>query len=100
MDPPQTYDGLVAANNQLRTRVSELEVINDLFRGRVDELESSEREARRSENAKQDEVKRLQEQLDAANTKVAQLEQRLAEDEVQDEPERKRKKMEVGRTDD
>lgn len=32
-------------NRQLKTRVSELEVINDLFRGRVSELENSETEA-------------------------------------------------------
>jgi GATA-binding protein len=30
---------MLAANNSLRTRVSELEVINHLFRGRVAELE-------------------------------------------------------------
>ena len=33
-------------NSSLKTRVSELEVINDLFRGRVAELEQSEQDAR------------------------------------------------------
>lgn len=37
---------LNTADSVLRTRVSELEVINDLFRGRVAELESNESEAR------------------------------------------------------
>ncbi|KAK4964852.1 GATA zinc finger protein 3 [Elasticomyces elasticus] len=40
---------LHAQNAHLKTRVSELEVINDLFRGRVAELEQSELEARRAE---------------------------------------------------
>lgn len=40
LEPPRTYEALLAANTALRTRVSELEVINDLFRERVAELES------------------------------------------------------------
>jgi GATA-binding protein, other eukaryote len=36
----------VSEVTELKTRVSELEVINDLFRGRVAELERSEQEAR------------------------------------------------------
>lgn len=44
----ETYESLVRQNNRLKTRVSELEVINDLFRGRVTELESNEAEARRA----------------------------------------------------
>ncbi|KAI9789176.1 MAG: hypothetical protein M1816_006310 [Peltula sp. TS41687] len=39
LEPPHTYEALLAANTSLRTRVNELEVINDLFRGRVAELE-------------------------------------------------------------
>lgn len=49
LDAPQTYEGLLAANTSLKTRVSELEVINELFRGRVAELEQSDAAARRSE---------------------------------------------------
>lgn len=51
LEAPQSYDAVVAQNNALRTRVSELEVINDLFRGRVSELEASEQEARREVEA-------------------------------------------------
>ncbi|KAI9826273.1 MAG: hypothetical protein M1826_006695 [Phylliscum demangeonii] len=39
LETPHTYEALLAANASLRTRVNELEVINDLFRGRVTELE-------------------------------------------------------------
>lgn len=40
LEPPQSYEAILAANTALRTRVSELEVINDLFRERVAQLES------------------------------------------------------------
>ena len=39
LEPPQTYDGLLQANTALKTRVSELEVINDLYRGTVNQYE-------------------------------------------------------------
>ena len=32
LEPPQTYEGLLQANTLLKTRVTELEVINDLYR--------------------------------------------------------------------
>jgi GATA-binding protein len=35
LETPQSFDALAAHNNALRTRVSELEVINDLFKGRA-----------------------------------------------------------------
>ncbi|KAL6719883.1 GATA zinc finger protein 3 [Lecanora helva] len=38
-EQPQTFDGLVQANTLLKTRVSELEVINDLYRGTVNQYE-------------------------------------------------------------
>jgi GATA-binding protein len=75
----QSYDALSAHNNQLRTRVSELEVINDLFRGRVAQLEQSEQDARRSEKAKDEELLRLRTELEAMQARAAELEKRLAE---------------------
>jgi len=39
LEPPQTYEGLLQANTALKTRVSELEVINDLYRGTVTQYE-------------------------------------------------------------
>lgn len=73
--PSQSYEELVHQNNTLRTRVSELEVINDLFRGRVSELESSEQNAR----TKGDDTQRLIAELAAANARAAELESRLRE---------------------
>jgi GATA-binding protein len=58
-DTPQSFDALAAHNNALRTRVSELEVINDLFKGRVSELEASEQEARQEVEALKREVESL-----------------------------------------
>ncbi len=54
LEPPLSYDALLAANNVLKTRVSELEVINGLFRGRVAELERCEEEAQRAVAAARD----------------------------------------------
>ena len=59
LDTPQSFDTLAAHNNALRTRVSELEVINDLFKGRVSELETSEQEAKREVEALRREVEKL-----------------------------------------
>jgi len=59
LETPQTFDAVMAQNNALRTRVNELEVINDLFRGRVNELEASEQEAKREVEALKREVENL-----------------------------------------
>lgn len=85
-----SYDSLQAQNAHLRTRVSELEVINDLFRGRVAELETTEQEARRAESVKLEEVDKVKADLDAANAKVTDLQKRIAEMESQFTPSRKR----------
>ncbi|MCJ1400351.1 hypothetical protein MMC11_003556 [Xylographa trunciseda] len=45
LEPPPTYDVLQQQNTTLKTRVSELEVINNLFRDRVHELEQNDRRA-------------------------------------------------------
>ena len=61
LGPPLSYD-------EMKTRVSELEVINDLFRGRVSELEASEQEARRNEllaREREVELRRRVEELEA-----------------------------------
>lgn len=90
LEAPQTYDGLLGQNSHLRTRVSELEVINDLFRGRVGELESSEQEARQEANSKHEETERLRSYLDAERRKVDELQKRVSELEAEGSPLRKR----------
>lgn len=73
LEPPPTYDSLVQQNNGLRTRVSELEVINDLFRGRVAELENSEQDARRNlEEANQRETD-LKRRIQEMESEIAEL---------------------------
>ncbi|KAK5175470.1 GATA zinc finger protein 3 [Saxophila tyrrhenica] len=94
LEPPQSFEGLQAQNQHLRTRVNELEVIQDLFRGRVNELESSERTAREAERTRKEEVERLKADLDASNAKATELQRRLDELEGQDSPPRKRARVE------
>ena len=92
LESSQSYDAVVSHNNQLRTRVSELEVINELFRGRVAELESTEKEARTNEAVKEAEVQRLKHELEATTARAAELEKRVLgfESENGDGPARKK----------
>lgn len=90
LEAPQGYDAVVAQNNALRTRVSELEVINDLFRGRVSELEASEQEARREAEA----LKRELEELKKGNAGGGAEREEVNTEEI--ERESKRQKVEDG----
>ena len=79
LDAPQTYEGLLAANTSLKTRVSELEVINELFRGRVAELEQSDATARRSEMIVRDSEARLRRSLEDSQRREDDLKRRISE---------------------
>ncbi|GME41983.1 gata transcription factor [Neofusicoccum parvum] len=79
LEPPMSYDGLATTNTALKTRVSELEVINDLFRGRVTELEQSEQRARQDEAHARDHEKRLQQELEESHSREAELKRRVDE---------------------
>ena len=61
----------------LKTRVSELEVINDLFRGRVAELEQSEQDARAKESSARDVADQYKADLDSALVREAALKKRV-----------------------
>ncbi|OJJ47216.1 hypothetical protein ASPZODRAFT_64636 [Penicilliopsis zonata CBS 506.65] len=79
LEAPQTYEGLLAANTSLKTRVNELELINGLFRGRVTELEQSDATARRSEMIVRDSEARLRRSLEDAHRREEDLKRRIAE---------------------
>ncbi|KAL2352508.1 GATA type zinc finger protein Asd4 [Cryomyces antarcticus] len=83
LEPPATYDNLVGNNSNLKTRVSELEVINDLFRGRVTELEQSEQDARHSEMVAREAESRMKFDLDGALQREADLKRRLEDAEAE-----------------
>lgn len=87
LEPPLSYEALSNQNTALRTRVSELEVINDLFRGRVTELESSEQEARRTQM-------QLSAELEEVKQREADLKRRIEELENEsDSPRHKKMRM-------
>lgn len=77
MDAPQTYEQLLAANSSLKTRVSELEVINELFRGRVTQLEQDEANARRGEEMRRDAELQARGLLEDSQRRENQLKRRL-----------------------
>ncbi|MCJ1268505.1 hypothetical protein MMC22_008393 [Lobaria immixta] len=79
LEPPQTYDGLLQFNTTLKTRVSELEVINDLFRGRVNELEQSDANARRAEAMQQESESQLRQLLEQTQARENELKRQVEE---------------------
>ncbi|KAL4780374.1 hypothetical protein BJX76DRAFT_48718 [Aspergillus varians] len=78
-EPPQTYEELLAANTSLKTRVSELDLINGLFRGRVAELEQNDATTRRSQMILRDSEVRLRRSLDDAQRREDDLKRRISE---------------------
>lgn len=75
----QTYEGLLSANTALKTRVSELELINGLFRGRVSQLERSEEVSRRSEMNSLDSESVLRRSLEESQKREEDLKRRVSE---------------------
>ncbi|KAL7773996.1 hypothetical protein CFE70_003965 [Pyrenophora teres f. teres 0-1] len=85
LEAPLPYETLAAQNTALKTRVSEMELINDLFRNRVSELEQSEQSARQTEST-------LRQELEEVKQREADLKRRL--DEIEgDSPRHKKMKM-------
>ncbi|KAL7276502.1 GATA zinc finger protein 3 [Rhizina undulata] len=79
--PMSTLDSLITANKKLKTRVAELELVNDLFRGRVGELETSEANARRAEITRREVETQLRICLDQSTKREEDLKRRLDETE-------------------
>lgn len=77
LEVPQTYELIMAQNSSLKTRVSELEVINELFRGRVTQLEQDENNARRGEEMRRESENSLFKQLEESQRRENQLKHRL-----------------------
>lgn len=63
LEPPQTYDGLLQVNNRLRTRVTELELINDLFKTEVSKLDMTQQLLEQSKQ-RETELKRQLEEME------------------------------------
>ncbi|VUC25332.1 unnamed protein product [Clonostachys rosea] len=98
LDAPQTHEQLIAQNSSLKTRVSELEFINELFRGRLSQLEQQEAAAaRRDQEAtgldpaqsrssleiSQENEQQLRVQLDDSHRRENSLKRRLDEMELE-----------------
>ena len=96
-DAPQTHEQLIATNSSLKTRVRELELINELFRGRLSQLEQQEAAARRGHEVAgveqtqlrsqleetQESEKLLRSQLDDSHRRENSLKRRLDDLEVE-----------------
>lgn len=79
LDLPQTNESILAANASLKTRVSELEVIQELYRSRLAELEQGEAQSRQAlETGGRNEVD-LRSRLDMMADSEAKLGKELEE---------------------
>lgn len=80
---PPTAEALLAENASLKTRVSELEVIQELYRGRLQQLEqaeaTAEANARQTHEHSQQTETQLRTQLEGATQTEAQLREQLEE---------------------
>ncbi|KAF3482817.1 GATA transcription factor [Arthroderma uncinatum] len=63
LDAPPTYESLAAANTSLKTRVNELELINDLFQDSESRLRQSLKEAQKREEDLKRRISELQGRL-------------------------------------
>ena len=77
LEPPQTYEGLLQANTFLKTRVSELEVINDLYKGTVNQYEQGG--APQAEMVPRDSESQLRQSLDQALRREQDLKRQVDE---------------------
>lgn len=83
LEHSHAYGEATSNSGHLKTRVSELEVINDLFRGRVAELEQSEQEARRGEAIARDAADRYKADWETSMAREAALKRRLEDTEAE-----------------
>jgi len=79
LEPTQTFDGLLQANTKLKTRVSELEVINELYRGTLRQYEQRGAPAPQAEMVPQDLDAQLQTLLEQTERRERDLKQKVEE---------------------
>ncbi|KAK4040759.1 hypothetical protein C8A01DRAFT_45962 [Parachaetomium inaequale] len=73
LDMPQTHEQLLATNASLKTRVSELEVIQELYRGRLQQLEQEEVDRQAQDKSKSDADEQLRTQLSTMNETLSSM---------------------------
>ena len=78
-DTPPTQESLMAANASLKTRVSELEFIQELYRGRLQQLETDEASARQAQEVSGKTEAQLRSQLESTGQTESQLRDELEE---------------------
>ncbi|WDK11745.1 GATA zinc finger [Colletotrichum graminicola] len=76
LDIPQTHEQLIATNSALKTRVSELELINELFRGRLSQMEQDEASARRGQEISGKAEAQLRMQLETSKKQLEESHRR------------------------
>lgn len=93
LEPPQSYEGLLRDNTALKTRVSELEVVNELYRGHVSQYPQGQAAAppadmmpRDTESELRAALVQAQQREDGLKRQLEELQGRLAEYEGEQPP--------------
>jgi GATA-binding protein, other eukaryote len=76
-DGPTSHEHLMAANASLKTRVSELEVIQELYRSRLEQLEQDDQHARQAQELSGKTETQLRSQVESLTQSEAQLRREL-----------------------
>lgn len=79
LEPPHTYEGLLRENTGLKTRVSELEVVNELYRGHVSQYPQGQAAAPPAEMIQRDTESDLRGALVEAQRRENELKRQLEE---------------------
>ena len=77
LEPPQSYENLLRDNTLLKTRVSELEVVNDLYRGHVSQYSQGQAAAPQAEMIPRDAESQLRVALLQAEQREVDLKRRV-----------------------
>ena len=77
LEPPQSYESLLRDNTALKTRVSELEVVNDLYRGHVSQYSQGQATAPQAEMMPRDTESELRAALLQAERREVDLKRQV-----------------------
>jgi GATA-binding protein len=93
LEPRLSYETMQQTNNSYKTRINELEVINNLFQDRVHQLEDNARNAERMQNQYRDALARSEERENLLKRRVADLEREASEPSEEGGISRKRSRL-------
>jgi GATA-binding protein, other eukaryote len=93
LEPPHSYETLQQQNINYKTRISELEVINELFRGRVQQLEENEARNKETQDQLKLAIEQAQNRENILKRRLEDLEKEMADLKESSPPRAKRPRL-------